>query len=199
MAVLRREPELFPQNLFDLGEEEHPWWVARVRSRREKVLARHLLPGGVPFYLPQIENRVRGGGPGRVSHLPLFPGYVFFRGDRGARLMALQSQVVTEILTVFDQSLLASELRQLRRLQESGASIVPLAAFSAGDAVVVADGPFRGYAGTIVREMGRDRLIVSVSLLRKAVAVEFRTEALAPDRRFRRSPALASAGSAASE
>ena len=42
------------------------------------------------------------------------------------------------------------------------------------------DGPFEGYLGIVVRERGAERLLVSVSLLRKSVAVEFEREMLAP-------------------
>lgn len=184
MAILKREPELFPEGLFELEAADHPWWVARVRSRHEKVLARHLLPFGVPFYLPQSERRIRRGGRTFVSFLPLFPGYVFFRGGRQERIVALQSQVVTGILTVHDQAELVSELTQLRRLQETGASIFPVRAFAPGEAVVVTGGPFRGYAGVVLCDKGRSRLTVSISLLRKAVAVELSADALAVDRRL---------------
>jgi transcription antitermination factor NusG len=47
-----------------------------------------------------------------------------------------------------------------------------------GDVVRVAEGPFRGYTGTVVRDLGRLRLIVTVSMLRQSVAVEFDREKL---------------------
>lgn len=180
MPILKREPDASPADVFGLSPEDFPWWVARVRSRLEKALARHLLPHGVPFYLPQSEQVVRRGNRSFTSYLPLFAGYVFFRGKREERIVALQSQVVSEILEVRDQDRLEGELIQLRRLQLSGASLVPLPSFAPGDPVVVTEGPFRGYEGVVVRDRGRSRLIVSISLLRKAVAVELGAFALAP-------------------
>ena len=180
MPILKREPDASPADVFGLSPEDFPWWVARVRSRQEKALARHLLPQGVPFYLPQSEQVVRRGNRSFTSYLPLFSGYVFFRGKREERIVALQSQVVSEILEVRDQDRLESELDQLRRLQLSGASLVPVPSFAPGDPVVVTEGPFRGYEGVVVRDKGRSRLIVSISLLRKAVAVELGVFALAP-------------------
>ena len=44
----------------------------------------------------------------------------------------------------------------------------------------VVEGPFKGYTGVVVREAGRLRLIVSVSMLRSAVAVEFERQVLVP-------------------
>ena len=170
MPLLRKEPELFPEELFELRE---PWRIAHVRSRQEKVLARHLLRGGIAFYAPQTAKAKTRAGRQFVSHLPLFPGYVFFRGDAEARQAALRSNVIVAIIEVDDQPLLDAELHQLRRLQLEGASLVPADEFAAGDAVRIVDGSFAGYEGTVVRSGRGERLLVSVSLLRKSVAVEF--------------------------
>ena len=56
--------------------------MAHLRSRQEKLLARYLREREIPFYLPQMEKRSRRSGRTFVSYLPLFAGYVFFRGER---------------------------------------------------------------------------------------------------------------------
>ena len=173
MPILRQETELSPAGIFGLSESSFPWWVAHVRSRQEKALARHLLPFEVPFYLPQREKQVRRSGRTLVSYHPLFPGYLFFRGSVAARNTALRSNLVVKVLEVGDQALLSSELLQIRRLQEAGASLVPYLDVVPGDAVRVTDGPFKGHFGVVVRVQGRTRLLVSISMLRQAVAVEF--------------------------
>jgi hypothetical protein len=65
MRLLKREPDLFPQDLFDLSVERHPWWVVHVKSRQENALARLLQPLGIPYYLPQHEQKIRRAGPAR--------------------------------------------------------------------------------------------------------------------------------------
>jgi transcription antitermination factor NusG len=175
MPLLPKETEISPQSIFDLDE---PWRVAHVRSRQEKVLARHLVQHSVPFYLPQIERAVTRSGRRFVSYVPLFPGYVFFRGGREARQQALRSDVIANLIEVEDQLSLGSELQQIRRLQLMGASLTPLPEFAAGDPVRITEGAFAGYEGIVVRTSKRDRLLVSISLLRKTVAVEFPHEAL---------------------
>ena len=180
MPLLPKELEIFPDSIFESAE---PWRVAHVRSRHEKLLARYLLERGVAFYLPQMEKAVLREGRRRTSHVPLFAGYVFFRGDAAARQIALRSNVVANLIEVEDQDLLARELRQIRRLQLAGASLVPVEDFDAGDAVRITEGAFAGYQGTVVRSGRGDRLLVSVSLLRKAVAVEFPRQALRRGRR----------------
>jgi transcription antitermination factor NusG len=180
MPLLGRELDLFPQNGLELPEAEFPWLVAHTKSRQEKSLVRHLAPLGVPFYVPQQEKRTRRGGRAFVSYLPLFPGYVFFRGGAAERQKALRSNLLVRILEVKDQVLLGRELTQLRALQLSGASFLPLDELSAGDAVRVVEGPFKGYTGVVLRGQTRLRLVVSVSMLRLSVAVEFERSALAP-------------------
>jgi hypothetical protein len=206
VPLLKREPEIYPADLFGPLPEDYlaaakalagdglqppspraeatqgAWWVAYVRSRQEKRLARHLLQSEVPFYLPQRERRMRAGDRWRVSHLPLFTGYVFFRGGAGERLRALKSNLVVNLLDVTDEAALERELRSLWLLQLTGAPLVPHPYLGPGDDVEIVEGPLRGYQGRILREKGRLRFIVSITLLRQSVAAELDRAALAPAR-----------------
>lgn len=220
MPLLKREPDLFPADLFDLPVEARPWSVAHVRSRQEKALARYLVQKQIPFYLPQTENEIvtkvssrsrrsgrgtsqagteeQGGAaaaasPGnsrnraiaksriRHSYTPLFTGYVFLRHTLDERLVVRQSDVIVSLLEVADQRALAGELAQLRDLQAAGASLIPCPWIGAGDAVKITGGAFKGYRGVVLREHGRERLIVSIDLIRQSIAVDFEREMLAPD------------------
>jgi transcription antitermination factor NusG len=178
MPLLKREPDVFPPDLFDSGRRE-PWLVAHVRSRQEKLLARHLRAMAVPHYVPQREKKVSRSGRRFVSYLPLFPGYVFFRPAAAERAAAWESGVVVRLIDAPDPDRLEMELAQLSRLQRAGATLVPYA-FYPGEPVRVVEGPFEDYVGVVVRERGAERLLVSVSLLRRTVSVEFEREMLAP-------------------
>jgi transcriptional antiterminator RfaH len=173
VPLLKRGPEIFPQALFELSQSDSPWFVAHTRSRQEKALVRYLAPLEVPFYLPASENRLVSGGRTRTSYLPLFPGYVFLRGSAPERVAATRSNMIVRLLDVPDQGLLQEELQSLRRLQLSGATFVPAPALMPGDAVRITEGPFRGYLGTVVSQQGRLRLIVSISMIRQSISVEF--------------------------
>jgi transcription antitermination factor NusG len=172
MPLLKAEPDAFPEDVFALPVGSAPWWVAHVRSRQEKALARFLHPLRVAFYLPQREHAARRHGRTRRSYLPLFPGYLFFRGGPAERIAALRSNLIVKVLDVPNQALLSEELGQLRRLQVSGASLEPYEPLAEGAPVRIVEGAFRGYLGMIVRGGQRLRLVVSISILRKAVAVE---------------------------
>jgi transcriptional antiterminator NusG len=178
MPLLPREIDLFPDDLFTLPAADYPWGVAHVRSRQEKVLARHLVQNGIPFYLPLTEVRRKRAGRALVSHVPLFPGYVFHRAPEQRRDLLWRSDVVANLIDVPDQELLTSELEQLRRLQLAGADLKPFHELVPGELVRIADGAFAGYTGVVVRGKGHDRLVVRVSLLKQAISVEFDREVL---------------------
>ncbi|HXT52789.1 MAG TPA: transcription termination/antitermination NusG family protein [Thermoanaerobaculia bacterium] len=209
MPLLKREPEIWPANLFGEpggdtvdpvtvrasaalhrpprpalvgGAARQPdrWWVAHTRSRQEKALARHLLHCEVPYYLPQREHRLRAGDRWRTSHLPLFPGYVFFHGDLQDRLLALRSNVVAKLIPAPAPGELARELRSLWLLQMTGEPLVPHPYIAPGDEVEILAGALRGYRGVVLRDKGRYRLVVSITLLRQSVATEIDRDVLAP-------------------
>lgn len=179
MPILKREPDAFPESIFDLTQ---PWWVAHLRSRQEKVLARYLREHDIPFYLPQMEKRVRRSGRTFVSYLPLFGGYVFFRGGRDERLQAVKSNVIVNVLEPPDQQEIAAELRQLHELQLTDMPLVPHPFVGPGDTVLITDGAFQGYRGVVLKEKGITRLIVSVSFIRQSVALDIDREFIEPQR-----------------
>ncbi len=179
MPILRKESDIFPDELFDLSTASAPWEIAHLRSRQEKMVARLLLDGGLPFYLPQIQQTKKSSGRTFVSHLPLFPGYIFLRRVEGLRQTLWRTSAVAGMIEVPDQTELHAELLQIRQLQASGAVLTPQVELVPGDAVRIKDGAFSGYSGIVMEERGALRLIVSVSILEKSVAVDFPRELLA--------------------
>jgi transcriptional antiterminator NusG len=179
MPILPGEGDIFPEHLFELSTDDAPWEIAHLRSRQEKSVARLLLDGGKPFYLPQIRQTTKRAGRTFVSHLPLFPGYIFLRRVDGLRQMLWRTSAVANLIKVLDQEELTVELRQIRELQASGAELTLMKDLQPGDPVRVSEGAFSGYTGIVVEERHALRLIVSVTILRKSVTVEFPREALA--------------------
>lgn len=179
MPILKREPDVFPESIFDV---DLPWVVAHVRSRQEKALARYLQQYRIPYYLPQMEKKVRRNSRTIVSYLPLFSGYIFFKGRDEESGRAIRSHLIANLLQPNDQTALATELRQLHELQITDKKLVPHPYIGAGDEVMITDGAFRGFRGVVLRERGTERLIVSISFIKQSVAVEI-------DREFIRPPA----------
>lgn len=179
MPILPKESNIYPENLFEMPIAEAPWEIAHLRSRQEKAVARLLFEDRKPFYLPQVEQKKKSSGRTHTSHLPLFPGYIFIRRVNGLRETLWRTSAVVNMLEVPDQVQLTGELLQVRELQARGALLTPHVELAPGDAVRIEDGAFRGYSGIVMRERGSMRLIISVSILRKSVAVEFPRDVLA--------------------
>jgi transcription antitermination factor NusG len=176
VPILRRESDIFPLDLFSIPVETLPWEIVHLRSRQEKVLARVLATRAQPFYFPQIEKVVRRNGRNFKSFLPLFGGYLFLRRTDETRKILWSTGVVTRVIGVEDQRLLDGELKQIRALQEAGASLTPRTDLVAGDRVRIAEGVFSGYTGTLLRERDAVRLVVSITSLSKTVVAEFPRE-----------------------
>jgi transcription antitermination factor NusG len=185
VPLLKAEVDCFPEHLFDIGVGEQPWIVAYVRSRQEKKLARHLISRDVPCYLPIQQRDAHRSGRRFTSYLPLFPGYVFFRGRAPERRLASTSNLIVNTIEVLDQSDLDRELEELCLLQKAGIPLIPHPYLGPGDDVEICEGSFKGYRGKVIREHGNMRLVVSISLLRRSVAAEFEREVLAPVRSVR--------------
>ena len=179
MPILRKQCEIFPESLLDLPTASAPWEVAHLRSRREKTVARLLLDENKPFYLPQIQQTQKRGGRTVTSHLPLFPGYIFLRRVDGLERTLWRSGVVANLIEVMDQAQLTADLLQLRKLQASGAILAPCPDLIPGDGIEIQEGAFSGYTGVVVEERGQLRLLVSVAMLRKSVAIEFPRDVMA--------------------
>lgn len=178
MPILRKESDIFPDDLFDLPTTDAPWEIAHLRSRQEKSVARLLREGGKPFYLPQIEQTKKRSGRTFVSHLPLFPGYIFLRRVEGLRQTLFRVSAVANMIQVLDQAQLTAELLQIRQLQANGAILTARVDLAPGDAVHIKEGVFSGYSGIVIEGRGSMRLIVSVSILKKSVTIEFPRELL---------------------
>jgi len=179
MPILHKERDFFPDNLFEMPTEDAPWEIAHLRSRQEKCVARLLLDSGKPFYLPQVQESKKRSGRTLVSHSPLFPGYIFLRKVEGLRQTLWRTSAVANMIEVSDQAQLSEELLQIRQLQARGAILKPQVNLVPGDAVRIEEGVFDGYAGIVMEQRGALRLVVSVSILKKSVLVEFPRELLA--------------------
>jgi hypothetical protein len=148
-----------------------PWIAVQVRPRAEKSVTRHLEHRGYDCFLP-----LRDG-------VPLFAGYVFCRFARSAHGPLVTTPGVTRIVSfagvpaVIDDD----EIAAIQRALASGLPVTA-AVVQAGDAVAVVHGPLRGVRGTVLHAGGKRYLVLSITLLRRSVAVEVDATWVQPDR-----------------
>jgi transcription termination/antitermination protein NusG len=106
--------------------------------------------------------------------LPLFPGYVFCRFAYASRLPVLNTPGVTSVVSFSDTPtpVADDEISQLRAIQASGLPSQPWPYLRLGQKARIERGALAGLEGVLIRENDALRVVVSVELLRRAVAVE---------------------------
>ncbi len=179
MPILPAEPDVYPDDLFDLPELEMPatlsgsqWWGLYTLPRREKQLMRHLRVLKIPFYSPLVPRRTRSPqGRVRTSHVPLFASYLFLYGTDASRVQALTTNCVSRSLSVADSDRLTRDLKQIHRLIASEAALTPEARLEPGMRVRVKSGSLAGLEGVVVQRRGEERLLVAVEFLQQGVSI----------------------------
>jgi transcription antitermination factor NusG len=146
--------------------------VLHTKPRTEKSLGRCLHSRQVLYFLPLYRHSRRQRGRTFTSFLPLFPGYLFFRGNEDARLIALETNQVVQVLRVPDQEQLYKDLTRVNRLLSGEAPLHPETGLRPGAKVLIVSGPFEGIEGKLLHSGGKARLVVEVKFLRQGVSVE---------------------------
>jgi transcriptional antiterminator RfaH len=176
MPILAREADVYPEGLLDrpeLGREgEVQWWGLYTLSRREKEAMRRFRGLDVPFYAPLVARQTRSpAGRVREAYLPLFSSYVFVYGDASVRYRALTSNCISHWVPVPDGAELTRDLRQVRRLIDSGLPLTPEDRLVPGMRVRVRSGPLQGVEGTVVQRANQKRLVVAVNFLAQGASL----------------------------
>ncbi len=151
-----------------------PWYALQVRTGAEQRLQATLENKGFNIFLPTWLDRRRYSDRIKQIQAPLFPGYLFCRMDILHRLPVLTTPGVDSILGFGSEPSPLEELEMaaMQRLAEPGASPIPWPYLREGDRVRVNQGPFTGIEGFVLRADGKDRLVLSLHLLQRSVAVE---------------------------
>jgi len=150
------------------------WFALRVRSRFENLVQMQLEKKGYEVFLPQRVSYRRWSDRVKSLSLPLLPNYVFCRFDSCARLPIVLTPGVDYVVGAgkIPVAVDETELTALRHLVDSRVSHQAWPYLGEGVRVQVVAGPLEGLVGFVVRGNGKDRLIVSLSLLMRSVAVE---------------------------
>ena len=158
------------------------WFALRVKPRAEKCVAAIARNKGFDEFLPLYRCRRRWSDRIKVVEVPLFPGYVFCRLNAQHRLPlltipgALHFVGLGRIPVPIDDV----EIQAIQTLVHSGVQARPWPFLDAGQRVRLEYGPLAGLEGLFVEIRKQQRIIVSVSLLRRSVAVEIDQEWVTP-------------------
>jgi transcription antitermination factor NusG len=173
-VVLRPESVLGSSDT-DLTTDLQPHWYALYTcANHEKRVAAELRARTVEHFLP-LYSSVRRWKDRRVPlDLPLFPGYVFVRLALRDRLRALQIPSVVRLVGFTGQPapLPDDEMEILRSGLSEHSDAEPHPFLTVGRRVRITSGPFTGLEGILLRRKSLLRVVVSIALIHRAVAVD---------------------------
>jgi transcription antitermination factor NusG len=135
---------------------------------------------GYAEYLPLY--RVKRRRPDRIVtiELPLLPGYVFCRFDPRCRLPIVSTPGVCAIVCFGEEPapIPESELEAVQMVLNSGLEAGPCPFLKEGQRIRVKHGSLEGLEGILLKKKSEWRLVVSLTMLQRSVAVEIDCESI---------------------
>ncbi len=159
---------------------EFPWYAIRVRTRSEPLASAALRSRGYYPYVPTFTQRKVYSDRLKNVNAPAFPGYVFCQFDTRNKVSILSSPAVQHIVSIAGQPTPIDDqtIEGVKRALLAGAEPTPYLAV--GQAIQITSGVLAGLRGILLRAGTQDRVVVSVHLLQRAVAVTIGRDCFEP-------------------
>jgi transcription termination/antitermination protein NusG len=158
------------------------WYAVYTRANHERRVAQELAERGVEHFLPQYQSRREWKDREVELSLPLFPGYVFVRMALESKLRVLQVPGVACLVSFAGKPAVvpAEEFGRIQEVLSRKVSATPHPYLNVGRRARVLDGPFAGLEGIVIRRNKRNRLVISLDLIARSIAVELGEANLEP-------------------
>jgi transcription antitermination factor NusG len=151
------------------------WFAVYTSPRHEKRVSQHLGLNDIEHYLPLYQTKRKWrNGLNVTLDLPLFPSYLFVHIDQSERVRVLQ---VPGVL-----SLVGGTGRQPAPMPETEISVLrsglplrnaePHPLLTAGQRARIRSGALAGMEGVVVRRKNGLRVVLTMELIQRSVAVE---------------------------
>ena len=154
--------------------QQWPWFAILARTSREKTSSLLLENAGYECFVPISKYKRQWSDRMKEVEVPLFPGYFFCRMNPANRLPVLMTPGVIQIVGVGKTPIPVDEeeIAAIQCVGKSGLSTMPWPYIEIGHAARIEEGPLRGLTGIVVKIKSGMKLVLSVSLLQRSVAVE---------------------------
>jgi transcription antitermination factor NusG len=158
------------------------WFAVRTLSRHEKLVRDQLARRNIEHFLPTTKRLSQWTDRKKEVELPLFAGYCFARLRWEDRLPVLQAQGVMNFVGTAARAepIPNEEIDSLRNALHNSSALAYHPFLKEGMVVEVIQGPLRGVRGRLLREARGARLILSITLIQRAVAIEIDAGSVAP-------------------
>jgi transcription antitermination factor NusG len=150
------------------------WYALYTCPRHEKCVAQQIEQRSISCFLPLYRSVRRWKDRRKELEFALFPGYVFVRIALQDRFRVLQLPSAVRLVSFNGQPAVLpdSEIEGLRERLSRGSLVEPHPYLRAGRRVRVCGGPMQGLEGIVVRRKERCRVVFSLDLIMRSVAVE---------------------------
>lgn len=158
------------------------WYALQVRSRKEGYISSQIQGQGFECLLPTYKSIRKWSDRVKELEQPLFPGYLFCRFDFQNRRSVITTPGVLQIVG-FGRTATPVADEEIRALQLAVSSQTPKQPWpylEVGQRVRVVYGNLTGLEGILVSLKGNHRVVLSVTLLQRSVALEVETSWLSP-------------------
>jgi transcription antitermination factor NusG len=158
------------------------WYALYVRSRHEKTVERGLRCKGYSAFSPSYRTKRKRVDRIAEIDVPLFPGYVFCHFDQNKRLPILMTPGLVGVVGPGNrpEPVNDTEIASIRALALSGRPVQPWPFLRSGQRIRLQTGPLMGAEGIFLRVKDECHLVVSITLLQRAVSVVIEKDAVAP-------------------
>jgi transcription antitermination factor NusG len=150
------------------------WFALQVRSRKEASVANQLGAQGYDCLLPLYKSSRQWSDRVKEVEQPLFPGYLFCKFDFQNRRPLVTTPGVLQIVGIGKTAtpIAEAEIAALQLAQVSGLPSQPWPYMELGERVRVNYGNLNGLEGILINFKGNHRVVLSVTLLQRSVAME---------------------------
>jgi len=151
------------------------WYAVWSRSRHEKTVASALNNVGVPTFLPLVTEMHRWSDRQKSVDVPLFPGYVFVQIPKSpeAQLRVLKTSGVVQFVGNRQGAMpiADAEMDQVRTVMGQRISCSPYPFLQIGQRVRIRGGALDGIEGILVGRNSASKLVISIELIQRSLAV----------------------------
>ena len=159
------------------------WYAIRTRGRHEKKVRQELDRRGFVTFLPTAMRWSRWKDRTKRIEEPLFAGYCFAQlANAEHAITVLQIPSAVQIIggPQGPEPIDESEIEGIRRVVDSMLPYDPHPFLTEGMEVTVVRGPLTGVHGILLRKDRATRLVISISLIHQAAAVEIHPADVVP-------------------
>lgn len=158
------------------------WYALTIKPQAEVTARLALEYRGFATLLPLYRERRRWSDRWKTIERPIFPGYLFCRFDPDQRREVMTAPGVRSVVG-FGAAFERVPDEQILAIETAVASHLPLSPWdylTEGERVRIAEGPLAGMEGILADLKDSVRVVVSVELLKRSLAVEVDRQAVRP-------------------